>query len=634
MVKDWKEHIPMEEAWSILKETFSRIKRKRDLSVDVCTNYILAEDICSRRNVPHFSASAVDGYALATKKTATASIATPVHLAQSEYEWVNTGAEVPLQYDGVLMIEDSSLEDKNLVVYKTLSTGDNIRPVGEDVASGQIIAREGDYISPPLAALFLAAGYSSVPVWDVPKTLFIPTGDEIVSGVDWLRKGAVSGKVVESNSTMLKGYFYRWGFPLDIVEPLPDDPKFIRDTVLQNVEKYDLILIGAGSAKGKKDYTSQILSEEGKMLFHWLLMKPGRPAMAANVKGTPIIDLPGFPMSTAVVAWSLVYPLLKLLSEGDFDENIVLKEALNAKEEIMELLAPCSSVPGRNEWLRVKAVSLHGKKKFFPLSSGSSTMWAMSEADGFVLLSRSVAECPIGTELVVWLTRKIDWNRRLLFQGSNDPAFERLGSYIRRRGGELVYRSVGSLGGLSALSRGECHIAACHLLDPDNGTYNDSYIEKLSQGKTWIRRLLFFRQQGLLVKKGNPLEIFDIKDIAEKQARFINRQPGAGTRVLFDALLRENGMKTKEINGYTIQATTHFDAANRITAGVADVALGIKAAADALNLDFIPITEEPYELVYPAEYENHPCLLALLDALNDSQWKLQVEELGGYRWNS
>ena len=551
MVKNWKEHVSLEEAWHVLRATCGSLKETSLLPIEEAVGYLLAQDVYSNRNVPHFSASAVDGFALSSQRTSGASLATPVYLDVKEYQWVNTGMPVSFLYDAVLMVEDSSkLENGKLAVYRVLSAGDNIRPVGEDVTKGQIVARDGDVISPAGTALFLAAGHAKVCVKRRPKTLFIPTGDEIISAKTWLNEGPSPGRVVESNSTLLRGYFSQWGFPLDVLPPLPDDEKVIRDSLLRGVKEYDLVLIGAGSAKGEKDHTVHILSEEGKILFHWLLMKPGRPASAALVHDIPVVNLPGFPMSAAVTLWSLVYPLLSLLETGDFDESQVLKKALCAlKEERMELLLPVSSTPGRNEWLRLKAIELKGKKKVFPLSSGSSTMWAMSEADGFALLSRSAAECPVGSEITVWLTREVKWGKRLLFQGSNDPAFERIGSYVRQRGGELVFRFVGSLGGLAALAREECHLAACHLLDPETGQYNDSYIERLSQGKKWVRQLLFYREQGILIAKGNPLDIYSIEDLAIKKVRFVNRQPGAGTRVLLDVLLKQKKIFPQDING-------------------------------------------------------------------------------------
>ncbi|MGB4435814.1 MAG: substrate-binding domain-containing protein [Acetomicrobium sp.] len=220
-----------------------------------------------------------------------------------------------------------------------------------------------------------------------------------------------------------------------------------------------------------------------------------------------------------------------------------------------------------------------------------------------------------------------------MFQGSDDPAVARLVSLVRRRGSDLVIRPVGSLGGLAALARGEAHLSAAHLLDPESGLYNDSYIASFKPiSDKWKRYLLFYRQQGFIVKKGNPKDINSIEDLARSDIRIVNRQPGAGTRVLLDSMLKEHGIEASLIKGYEDQMVTHLDASCRVAWGLADVALGIKFAADALDLDFIPVTEEPYELIIPEDELDHPGVVALLDALSDPEFKERINTMGGYRW--
>ena len=175
-------------------------------------------------------------------------------------------------------------------------------------------------------------------------------------------------------------------------------------------------------------------------------------------------------------------------------------------------------------------------------------------------------------------------------------------------------------------------MAAAHLLDDSNGTYNDSFIERFANGAKWVRILVFYRTQGIIVQKGNPQNINSFEDLCAGDNVFSNRQPGAGTRVLFDHLLKKTGRIPSDIKGYEQQCTTHMEAANRVYTGLADATLGIKSAADALGLDFIPLAEEPYELVIPSVYIDHPAVKALIDSLSDREWRETVEAMGGYRW--
>ncbi len=637
MVEKNRMHVALKWAWEILRESRGALPSE-EVEVEKALGRTLAEDVISKRNVPHYNASAMDGYSLSSADTAGAAPSSPVSLPPGEYEWVNTGGDVNPRFDSVAMVEDTSLDRSSgvLSVVSTLVAGENIRPLGEDVFLGQIIAREGDLVTPALNSLLGAAGVGAVKALPLPRTLYIPTGDEVIPLDEWIKtESPPAGKVGDSNSLLVKGYFDLWGFPLDRASCLPDDPDVLKAFLKENREKYDLILIGAGSAKGERDYTFSVMEELGSPLFRWLLMKPGRPASAADLGRALAVNLPGFPMSNAVILWSLVYPLLRILQKGDFDEAGILPEAIGARsEEEVSLLSSYSSSYGREEWVRFKCVEIGGEKKAYPLPSGASALWSLSETDGLALLPLETAERTKGAPVRLWFLREIEWKDRILFQGSNDPAFERIATFVKKRGAEVVMRSVGSLGGLAALSRGECHAAACHLLDPESGGYNTPYIKKMfgDEAEQIVRQVVFFRRQGIMVRKDNPKNILSVADLGREDVSIVNRQPGAGTRVLLDYLLRSEGIAAEKVRGYEFCSATHFDAGNMVLRGLADAAAGIKSVADALGLDFIPLAEEPYELVYHKKDEDHPGIKALLDAMKDPGWRTLVDEMGGYRW--
>lgn len=636
MAVKFPEHITLGEAWGILSSAFADYSEKfrTKLEISAALGHILTEDVTAARNVPHYAASAVDGYALRASATAGATAATPARLPEGAWQWMNTGAALPDWADAVLMVEDSSLEGGELVVYKSLTPSANVRPLGEDVMAGQIIAREGEPVTPALISLFLCAGIDEAPVKRRVKSLFIPTGDEIISREKWLaQERQRSGTVAESNSLFIAASFRQWGFEVDVAPILPDVPQILKEYVEKGVAEYDLVLVGAGSAKGRRDHTIEVFEALGEVLFRGVRMKPGRPAMAAAIAGKPVICLPGFPMSTAVVLWSLVYPLLRQLAGAGGPLPELVREALGVRKIMAtRLLVQHSSAAGIEEWLRMKVARVGDRLYSWALTSGASVLWALAEADGIAMLPASALECERESHVDLWMTRDVDLAKRVLFQGSDDPAIQLLVTPIRRRGADFASRAVGSMGGLAALSRGECHLAAAHLLDENTGGYNDVFIERFSKGQKWRRILVFYRTQGIIVPKGNPRGINGFHDLCVQDVVFSNRQPGAGTRVLFDHLLKEEGAAPEKIKGYSQICTTHMEAANRVYTGLADATLGIKSAADALGLEFIPITEEPYELVIPEEYMEHPGIRALLASLEDEEWRGKVEEMGGYRW--
>jgi putative molybdopterin biosynthesis protein len=441
------------------------------------------------------------------------------------------------------------------------------------------------------------------------------------------------GLVVDSNSAYAAVLFADWGYKLDVSRILPDDPGCISEAVSKAVGEYDMVIVSAGSAKGLRDHSAGIFENLGKMLFRYVRMKPGRPAMAANIGGTPVICSPGFPMSCAVTLWSLVYPLLKTMSREHVEcrDAGYISEAIGSREILKTgLLTNHSSPAGVMEWLRVKCAEIEGRKFCWRFSSGASVLWALAEADGIVTLPEETLECPKGTGVSVRLVRHVDFSKRLLFQGSDDPAVGLLVPIMREFGYDFVIRAVGSMGGLAALGRGEAHLAAAHLLDTSDGTYNTSYIARFAAGRDWRRRLIFRREQGIITAQSNPKGIRGFADLASGDIMFENRQPGAGTRVLFDYMLREKGIESSDVLGYDRISITHLEAANKVASGVADATLGIKAAADALGLHFIPIATEPYELVFSEGFFGHPAAGALIEAIESDEWRETVVRMGGY----
>jgi putative molybdopterin biosynthesis protein len=632
--KNFSEHCSLKEAVEILIKTFAaKDGRKRTMPVREALGLILAGDVTSRRNVPHYTASAVDGYAAASLDTAGATAATPVVLYEPKFAWVNTGMPVR-DADSVVMVEDTSREAAGdaVKIYTRMVPGENERAVGEDVMKGQLLACRGDRVTPALASLLLCAGIGEVSVFARPRTFFMPTGNEIVPGERWLVDENIdAGLVVDSNSVFAASTFEGWGYEICVGPILPDDPDVIADAVSHAAREYDLVLVSAGSAKGSRDHSAEIFTSLGRMLFRYVRMKPGRPAMAAVIEETPVICLPGFPMSCAVTLWSLVYPLLKVLSKEEAPAGAdAFASAIGSSESIgAELMTNHSSPAGVSEWLRMKCARVDGKTLCWPLSAGASVLWALSESDGIALLPEPSLEMPKGTGVTIHLTRRVDMARRLLFQGSDDPAFAMLIPMVKQLGMELAIRVVGSLGGLAALNRREAHIAAAHLLDASDGTYNTSYINQFGDGERWRRRLIFQREQGIITARGNPKNIKSFGDLAGG-AMFENRQPGAGTRVLLDYMLGESGLKSSDVKGYGRISITHMEAANKVASGVADATLGIAAAARALGLDFIPVAVEPYELVFSEEFASHPASGALIDAIESDLWRKSVREMGGY----
>ncbi|MCL5958700.1 MAG: PhnD/SsuA/transferrin family substrate-binding protein, partial [Chloroflexi bacterium] len=220
----------------------------------------------------------------------------------------------------------------------------------------------------------------------------------------------------------------------------------------------------------------------------------------------------------------------------------------------------------------------------------------------------------------------------IVAMGSHDLVLDLLAGQLPHRSPSLkmVSTHVGSIGGLMALGQGEAHLAGCHLLDEESGQYNLPYVLRLLPGQHVILINLVYRVQGLMVPRGNPKQIRSVADLARQDVVFVNRQWGSGTRVLLQHLMREAKIAPEQVRGYERELKTHLAVASAVAAGSADVGLGILAAARALELDFIPVVREQYDLVIPRQHYESPLMRPVLDVIGDRSFRGVVAEMGGY----
>jgi len=223
-------------------------------------------------------------------------------------------------------------------------------------------------------------------------------------------------------------------------------------------------------------------------------------------------------------------------------------------------------------------------------------------------------------------------DQTVIMIGSHDNAIDVLANELKRLDSRLHLSSsnVGSLGGLMAIRRGQTHLAGSHLLDAETGEYNFSYIARYLKGTPLRLVQLAMRQQGLLIRPGNPKGIRGIEDLLRSDVTFINRQAGAGTRILLDYCLQRQGLSSEGIHGYDQEEFTHMAVAVNVLSGRADAGMAIYASARALHLDFIPIAEERYDLVIPESSWNDPKIQLLMEIVVSSSFRNTVTGLGGY----
>lgn len=583
---------------------------------------VTAAPVFAARSVPHFHASAMDGLAVRAADTFHAAETRPVTLPVGAFEVVDTGDPIPAAFDAVVMIEDVSwLPDGAAQLVEAASPWQHVRVAGEDLAQTEMVLPGGWRIGPAEIAALLACGAPTVEVRRQPRVAVIPTGDELVAADD--PRAADPGAIPETNSHLIAGLARVWGAAVIRWPIVEDQPQALRWALSRAVEDADIVCINAGSSAGRDDFAPVIIGEAGELLAHGVEIMPGKPMALGVVAGTPVLGVPGYPASAWVVCREFLRPLLFRLQGLPEPARLELPA-------VMGRAAP--SKTGTEEHLRVKAGRVGNRLVVVPMARGASLLSSVVRADGIVRIPAHAEGLAGGEAVQLEPLRDVgEIERQLLVIGSHDITLDIAADLLRRRGcAGLSSAHVGSMGGLAALKRGECHLAGTHLLDELTGDYNLAALRRFFPEGGVALVNLCYRVQGLMVAPGNPLGLRTLQDVADRGAQFINRQSGSGTRLLLDYELRRRSIAPGDIAGYHRELYTHLAVAAAIASRGADVGLGILAAARALGLDFVPLAEERYDLAIRGDALASAPMRELLEVIASSEFHAAVAALGGY----
>lgn len=622
----------IEEAGKILFDRFKDYKTKiQTLDVVDAKDRVLAKPAIAAISSPNFHAAAMDGIAVDAKDTFGAKEDSPVRLFPGRNAfWVNTGHVMPEGANAVIMIEHIQILDENTIeIEAPVFPWQNVRKMGEDIVATELLFPRGHQINAYCIGALLAGGIFKVQVYEQPKVLIIPTGSELVQWqdivVDQMTPRMKPGNVVESNSHVLGALCRDHGALFDIHPMLKDDLETIKKAVKEVAEQdYDMVCIIGGSSAGSEDFAKPVIQGLGELYVHGVTMMPGKPVMFGKLSGKPVFGIPGYPVSAIVAFEQFAGPLLLNM------QNRPMLELTHVEVSPARKIA---SKLGQEEFLRVKLGSVDGNLISSQLPRGAGNITTLTKADAVIRIPKNVEGISQNEKVSARLLRPLSSiENTIVITGSHDNTLDLLADHIRQVNGDISISSshVGSMGGLMAIKKGACHLAGAHLLDPEDGSYNISYIKKyLADQKVCLVNLVM-RDQGLIVPKNNPKHIQTIEDLKDKGLQFINRQPGSGTRILFDYKLKCLGIDPGEIKGYENDEYTHMSVAVSVLSGRADAGLGIHAAARALDLDFIPVVTESYDLVIPERFFHTPKIQVLLETIQTKSFKDQVTALGGY----
>ncbi len=595
---------------------------------------VLAANVIAPVDAPPFDRANVDGFAVRAADTAGASDGAPKRLALNAEviacgvepavevkpgtaTAIATGGVIPRGADAVVMIEQTELVEHDvapaIALRRAAASGQFISFAGSDIARGETLLRRGSQVGSREIGMLAACGFAAIEIVRRPRVAVLSTGDELVEPGRPLRPGGV----YDSNGAILAAAIVETGGEPVPFGAFPDDELALELAMRNALDSCDIVVLSGGTSKGAGDLSHRIVSRLGKpgILVHGVALKPGKPLCLAVIGDTPLIVLPGFPTSAIFTFHAFVAPIVRARAglPPEAARTVTARVPVRIASEL-----------GREEFVLVSLIAGGDGLIAFPTGKGSGAVTAFSQADGFLAIEALATALDAGASAEVTLIGKTERAPDLVIMGSHDIALDVVVGALAERGFSARTIAIGSLGGVNAISRGECDLAPVHLVDPATGIYNKHL---LAPGLTLVPG--WRRMQGFVFRPGDPRFDGRSADAALKTALadtailMVNRNAGSGTRVLIDGILR--GARP---SGYANQPRSHNAVAAAIAQNRADWGVAIEPVARMYGLGFLPVAPEHYDFLLRQARRDRPAVQAFLDVLRDDATRAGIRALG------